>query len=408
MTALPFGSLERTTCFANQPSPYYGRAGATQLLMCCSFVKHTLVHNFALCSETLTNVNMPWLKVSHPNPGNQHRASRWEDAVQAFRARLARKLGHVEHVLPFSGYGSTDGFRVLCRVLLLRTQPTRSGKQRKVRGWRSFVGVPVADARVVVSINNTTVELFTDRGGVIDHHVPISLPPGWHTVSLRTAESQLVKAKVLIVSPETTLGVVCDIDDTVMVTALPRPFLAAWNSFVRDEHARRPVPGMAVLLERLSRDNPGAPIIYLSTGAWNVAPTLERFLGRHLYPKGPLLLTDWGPTHDRWFRSGPEHKRTNLRRLAAEFPGIRWVLLGDDGQHDEEIYGHFAREFPERVRAIAIRELLTPEALFAGGRHHLDRTKNPLKIPWVSAPNGAGLAKELAFLGVLNGPKPQE
>ena len=161
------------------------------------------------------------------------------------------------------------------------------------------------------------------------------------------------------------------------------------------------MPGMAVLMERLIRDNPGIPVVYLSTGAWNVAPTLTRFLGRNLYPHGPLLLTDWGPTHDRWFRSGREHKRENLRRLAREFPGIRWVLIGDDGQHDEEIYGEFAREHPGSVRAVAIRELSTPEALLAGGRHHLDRTLNPMVTPWVSAPNGAGLAKEFATLGIL-------
>ncbi len=105
-----------------------------------------------------------------------------------------------------------------------------------------------------------------------------------------------------------------------MVTALPRPLLAAWNTFVLDEHARMAVPGMAVLYERLVTANPGAPVFYLSTGAWNVAPTLSRFLSRHLYPAGPLLLTDWGPTPDRWFRSGQEHKRSTLRRLAAEFP----------------------------------------------------------------------------------------
>jgi phosphatidate phosphatase APP1 len=220
-------------------------------------------------------------------------------------------------------------------------------------------------------------------------------------MTLQTPNSDAVKARILVVSPEVKIGLICDIDDTVMVTALPRPFLAAWNSFVRDEHARRQVPGMSVLLERFVRDNPGAPVMYLSTGAWNVAPTLHRFLKRNLFPEGPLLLTDWGPTHDRWFRSGPEHKRTNLLRLATEFPNIQWVLMGDDGQHDEEIYAEFATANPDHVRAIAIRELLSPEAVFAGGRHHVDRTRNPLRIPWVSAPNGAGLAQALADIGVI-------
>ena len=64
---------------------------------------------------------------------------------------------------------------------------------------------------------------------------------------------------------------------------LPRPLLAAWNTFVLDEHARMAVPGMAVLYERLVNANAGAPVFYLSTGAWNVAPTpsdpeLNRFI----------------------------------------------------------------------------------------------------------------------------------
>ena len=47
-----------------------------------------------------------------------------------------------------------------------------------------------------------------------------------------------------------------DIDDTVMVTALPRPLLAAWHTFVVNEHARATTPGMPVLYERLSSRHP--------------------------------------------------------------------------------------------------------------------------------------------------------
>jgi phosphatidate phosphatase APP1 len=56
-------------------------------------------------------------------------------------------------------------------------------------------------------------------------------------------------------------------------------------------------------------EHPGAPIIFVSTGAWNTAPTLTRFLKRNGFPIGPLLLTDWGPTNTGWFRSGQDHKR---------------------------------------------------------------------------------------------------
>jgi phosphatidate phosphatase APP1 len=94
-------------------------------------------------------------------------------------------------------------------------------------------------------------------------------------VTLRTDGATSVEAPVRVVDPSITFGVISDIDDTVMVTALPRPLLAAWNTFVLDEHARAAVPGMAVLYERLVAANPGAPVFYLSTGAWNVAPALS-------------------------------------------------------------------------------------------------------------------------------------
>jgi len=186
----------------------------------------------------------------------------------------------------------------------------------------------------------------------------------------------------------------------VMVTTLPRPFLAAWNTFVVNEHARRPVAGMAVLYTLLRQQHPGAPVIYLSTGAWNVVPTLARFLGRNVYPRGALLLTDWGPTPDRWFRNGQEHKASSLERLAREFPGISWLLIGDDGQHDERIYRDFAAAHPKNVTAVAIRRLTPGEAVLAGGRTG-GVEHRPDDVPWLYADDGAGLIEQLRALGLL-------
>ena len=330
------------------------------------------------------------------------RAVALEDRLHRFRARWGRRRGLEPVVIPYSGYGGDGWIRVLCRVLLAR--PSKTAKTRTtIRGWRSFVSIPVADSTVTVRIGDQEFEVTADRGGVVDVDLAVDLDPGLRTISLQAPGSERVEARIYVVRPEARLGVVCDIDDTVMVTALPRPFLAAWNTFVLDEHARRPVPGMAVMLERLVRENPGSPVIYLSTGAWNVAPTLDRFMSRHLYPDGTMLLTDWGPTHDRLFRSGRDHKRSSLERLAKEFPDVRWVLIGDDGQHDEELYRDFSEAFPQNVAAIAIRQLSTPEAVLAGGRSRgddspLDRGDGP---PWVWAPDGAGLAEQLANLGLI-------
>ena len=341
-----------------------------------------------------------------PGPGASkkaltlHRAARIDDAFLDWRARRGRKRGLAPTVIPYAGYGSTTLVRVLARVLLTKPDATPSAPVQRVRGWRSFTSIPVVNAAVTINVGGETHVVQADRGGVIDADISVSLTPGWQQITLQSENSRPVVANVFIADPAVRVGVVSDIDDTVMVTLLPRPLLAAWNTFVLDEHARTPVPGMAVLLERLVRKQPGTPMIYLSTGAWNVAPTLSRFLSRHLYPAGSLLLTDWGPTHDRLFRSGRKHKADNLRRLAAEFPDVRWILVGDDGQHDEEIYGEFSDEFPGRVAAVAIRQLSPGEAVLAGGRSK-GESHGRDTAPWIYAPDGAGLLEQLDKLGLV-------
>ena len=331
------------------------------------------------------------------------RAARIEDAIQEFREQVSRRRGKRPTVIPYTGYGSPGWVRVLGRVLLTRET---TSKRPSVRGWRSFTSVAVNDIDVVVQIGDEEHVVKADRGGVIDARVPASLAPGWHTVLMHPREkgrdtSVPVEAPVYVHDPVSGFGIISDIDDTVMVTFLPRPFLAGWNTFVLDEHARNPTPGMAVLYDRLARTHPGAPVVYVSTGAWNVAPTLTRFLSRNLYPAGPLLLTDWGPTHDRLFRSGRQHKVDSLARLAGEFPDVKWLLIGDDGQHDEEIYGEFALAHPERVAAVAIRQLSASEAVLAGGRTKAEGYAEKTTVPWLYAPDGAGLATQLKRIGLL-------
>lgn len=333
-------------------------------------------------------------------PGLLAAVVRAGDVLHSMRTRIADSGGALPTVVGYTGYGSTGWVRVLARVVLSRS--TSASPRGKVRGWQSFTSVPVRNSEVQVRIGDASYTLHADAGGLVDVVLECSLEPGWHTITLTAPGSVPAEARIQVVDPATTFGIVSDIDDTVMVTALPRPLLALWNTLVLSERARTPTPGMSVLYDRVLAHNPGTPLVYLSTGAWNVAPALTRFLARNLYPDGTLLLTDWGPAKQHWFRSGRDHKRNNLARLAQEFPHIRWLLVGDDGQHDPEIYAEFARSHPAQTAAIAIRQLSPSEALLAGGRNAEDAgTANLDGVEKVSAPDGAGLAQQLQQLGFL-------
>ncbi len=326
-------------------------------------------------------------------------AARVEMFLDRRAERLFRALGWKERVIAYTGYGNEDAARVVGRVVLA-PQWTRStlGKAAEEflqrRGWRNFVTAACVHARYRVCFGDAEVQGTTDRGGYIDHRLrDHGQTPGWRRGEICTEESDRSPIDVQVVPNGETFGIVSDIDDTILTTMLPRPFIAAWNSFIRTESARQAVPGMAALYRKLLADRPHAPVVYVSTGAWNTHGFLTRFVARHRYPPGSMLLTDWGPTNTGWFRSGQEHKRNALLQLSVDFPAIRWLLVGDDGQHDPEIYAEFARNNPDRVRAIAIRELTAAEQFLAHGTaepigHH---DEVPSDVPVFRAPDGRGL-----------------
>jgi phosphatidate phosphatase APP1 len=344
-----------------------------------------------------------------------HAAGLVEDGWNHLLGALLLKRGWGHAVVAHHGYGGPEFLRLLARVV--HAPKTGSDRPRGTarldtqlarRGWRNFVTAEAMDAQVTVTVTvpgstidgkrvrRRTVEhvAVTDRSGVLDVRVPNpGLSPGWHEVSLRTARSEPTSARVLVVDGAAPFGIISDLDDTVIRTYLPRPMIAAYNALVLSEGARTAVPGMDGLFREVLALHPGAPTFYVSTGAWNTAAMLARFLARNGFPAGPLLLTDWGPTNSGWFRSGKEHKRSALRALAADFPEMSWLLVGDDGQRDPEIYAEFAAEQPERVRAIALRQLRVSEQLLAHGTPVADEHR--AAVPEVRAPDGYGLMEGL-------------
>lgn len=297
--------------------------------------------------------------------------ARIEDAINRRLIRVLPGRGWEQRVVPFTGYGNEEHLRVLGRVVLrhpVRRPGPFAHQPLRRRGMKNLFQQAVPNAKVRVQVGNDIIDVLADRGGYLDlsvrHH---NLPPGWTTVKVWTDSAAPVDAPIQIVSSDEEYGLISDIDDTIIASSLPRLLIAAWNSFVITEGQRRAIPGMARFYQHFQQRHPGAPVIYVSTGAWNTIPFLNRFLQRHGFPAGALLLTDWGPTNTGFFRSGPDHKRYSMHELARDFPAIKWLLVGDDGQRDPLLYREFAELQPDHVRAIAIRQLSSAEQVLAHG-----------------------------------------
>lgn len=336
-----------------------------------------------------------------------------DDEINRRSVMFLRDRGWRPRTIGLTGYGSVQSLHVLGRVVMADPDKPVDDAVAPVgpinlaveaqRGWRAFFTAQVGHLPVVVRAGTQEVSTQTDRGGYIDVMVrDHGLDPGWHEVTIEARAAAPVTARVLVVDPDVREGIISDIDDTIVVTMLPRAFLATWNTFVRHTDARRAVPGMAELYRSVLAGKPTVPVFYLSTGAWNVVPTLKSFMHAHGYPDGPMLMTDWGPTTTGLFRSGIEHKRTQLRNLLITFPQIRWLLVGDDGQHDPMIYDEVAREHPRHIAAIAIRELSPTEQVLSHGTMEAIDEPAALRnaeaehgVPTVRGRDGYALARAL-------------
>ena len=331
-----------------------------------------------------------------------HRASRIEARVHRAVSRQLVRRGWVPTVVPYAGYGGSGWARVLARIVLAPPgSPDESAED--ARGWRRFFTPWIGGVPVRLTVGTHTHDTVSRPDGYVDLRVSHDLEPGWNAATLQVGDADPVGAPLRIVGPTTRLGLLSDIDDTVIVTMLPRPLVAFRNAFLVMESARRPVPGMAELYRQVMEAHEDVFVVYLSTGAWNIAAPLTRFLARHGYPPGPLLLTDWGPTQTGWFRSGQSHKRTELRRLFADLPELSWLLVGDDGQHDPSLYAEAAAEAPDSVVAVAIRQLTLTQQVVGHGTVGPadDVSATGEQVPTVAAPDGFGLRDELRRLGLV-------
>jgi phosphatidate phosphatase APP1 len=223
---------------------------------------------------------------------------------------------------------------------------------------RRFLVLTMSGITVRASMGSVSGEFTSDADGYLHIELPVGpLSAGWHVVDIDPVDVPVAHTtgRVLVPDPRGGIAVVSDIDDTIMKTGLTQGWTAAGRTLFRDVADRKPVLGMSTFYAGLARGDgtPGTvPFFYVSTGSWNLYDYLVAFTNLHRFPRGPLFLTDWGPTSDRLMRDGREHKRATIRALLEGNPTYTFVLVGDVGQGDPETYELMAREYPGRIAAI--------------------------------------------------------
>lgn len=155
--------------------------------------------------------------------------------------------------------------------------------------------------------------------------------------------------------PPRGLSVISDLDDTIKVTHVRDREELLRNTFVRPF---APVPGMAELYRGWAEQ--GAAFHYVSNSPWQLYEPLAELLDRGGFPPGSVhlrLLRFKDRTLIEFLREGSWAKQAVILSLLERWPQRRFVLVGDSGEQDPEVYGDVARAKPDQVLRILIRNV---------------------------------------------------
>jgi phosphatidate phosphatase APP1 len=300
-----------------------------------------------------------------------------EERVDDLRFSFKRRFGLLDpfEILPYRGHGTSREL-FLKGSVLEETGITHPGPDDAL--WlnllnmiRRFASDEIAGARVLASFGELRAETTADEEGFFEVRFRLAEPldgsSRWHPVELELLSPPSpgggeVRSKGHVLVPRGAgFGVISDLDDTVVRSSATNLLKMAWIVVRNNAHTRLPFEGVGAFYEALRRGKEGDssnPIFYVSSSPWNIYDLLEDFLNVHGIPPGPLFLKDWSPTV---LGKHQDYKLGVIRNLLETYEDMPFVLIGDSGEEDPEIYLQVIREHPKRIKTVYIRDVTPGE-----------------------------------------------
>lgn len=277
-------------------------------------------------------------------------------------------------IIPYMGFGTATRLTFQGRVLKDEgfASPDKGGT-----AWDNFIELykrigsdEVPGARLIARFGALEQEIVTDDGGYFECEIALPRPletTGWHGIDLQLIDpappaGKAIRAtvQVLVPTPTARFGVISDIDDTVLWSNVTNKLKMLAMLAITNAHTRKPFKGVTALYCAL-RDgvggNEGNPIFYVSSSPWHLYTPLVDFLQTQGIPLGPLMLKELGIRALFGTDRHHSHKLANIERILQTYPHLPFILIGDSGQQDPEIYKQVVERHPQRVRVIYIRNI---------------------------------------------------
>jgi len=193
---------------------------------------------------------------------------------------------------------------------------------------------------------------------------PVVFPPNHiHYFALSSDGSRQYDGTVHLVPPE-GITILSDIDDTIKITNVVNKREMLRNTFLKEFTA---VPGMAEVYRQWcssssSKNGPHVHLHLLSASLYQLYEDLEGFRQQSGFPPATYTLKTIRPkkakeTIQTLLENPVEFKGRALSRLLEAYPRRQFVLVGDTGEKDPQVYASIAKKYPHQVLGVYLRSV---------------------------------------------------
>ncbi|WP_299047823.1 phosphatase domain-containing protein [uncultured Tateyamaria sp.] len=272
--------------------------------------------------------------------------------------RVKHRPADAPLIEPYLGYATPETVVLRGRILGRQRRGAPKPDQGRWANFKQMLALFATDEVADVAVATRDTVGISDEEGYFVLIIPRDDGmSGWIRVEawLPDTPEETATLEALVPPAHAAFGIISDIDDTVLETGAYSLARNLWTSLTGNALTRRVFPDSIALIDALHGGK--NPVYYVSSSPWNLFHFLRTIFDRTGLQKGPMFLRDLGLSETQ-FISGThgDHKGAAIEQILNTHPDLPFVLIGDTGQHDAQVYLDAAKRHPAQVKRVILRE----------------------------------------------------
>jgi len=217
------------------------------------------------------------------------------------------------------------------------------------------------NVNITIEINGEKFERKSDDEGYLEFDLSFekkALKPNQKIDLYLTNYKEIENScNLFIPSDKRQTGIISDFDDTIIISNVTNKLSLLNQLLLKNYKQREVIKGMKRRFEEILRNSPDKPLFIITGSVKQFNKVIRLFLDYHKFPKRTIITKKIHGKNSNSIFEQKDYKSENIEKLLRLYPNIEWVLFGDSGEEDRQIYLNIAKKYPSHIKEIYIREI---------------------------------------------------